>query len=280
MTMISVTALAENTVARLGLLGEHGLAWWIDTGAQRVLFDAGQGLVLEPNARKLGVDLGSASGIALSHGHADHVGGLPAALAAAPAATLFLHPDACSRRYSGTDGKPRGRQLSTDFMEAEAFRTPARRVVVSREPQEIAPGVWLTGEVPRTNDFEDVGGPLFLDESMQRPDPILDDQSLFFAGREGTVVVLGCAHAGLVNTLEHIRTLTHGAPIHTVVGGMHLLNAGERRLTETVAALRRLGVQRLGPNHCTGPAATALFWREFPGRCLQCCAGTRLEFAA
>jgi len=152
-------------------------------------------------------------------------------------------------------------------------------VVVSREPQEIAPGVWLTGEVPRVNGYEDVGGPLFLDEAMRRSDPILDDQSLFLVGREGTVVVLGCAHAGLVNTLEHIRTLTHGAPIHTVVGGMHLLNAGERRLAETVAALRRLGVQRLGPNHCTGPAATALFWREFPGCCMQCCAGTRLEFA-
>ena len=279
MTMISVTALAENTVARLGLLGEHGLAWWIDTGAQRVLFDTGQGLVLEPNARKLGVDLGSATGIALSHGHADHVGGLPAALAAAPAATLFLHPDACSRRYSGTDGKPRGRQLSTDFMETEAFRTAGRRVVASREPQEVAPGVWTTGEVPRANDFEDVGGPFFLDEALTRPDPILDDQTVFFTGREGTMVVLGCAHAGVVNTLEHIRTLTHGAPLHTVVGGMHLERASERRMTETFAALRRLGVQRFGPNHCTGIAAIARFWHEFPGRCVQASAGVRLQFA-
>jgi 7,8-dihydropterin-6-yl-methyl-4-(beta-D-ribofuranosyl)aminobenzene 5'-phosphate synthase len=276
--MTTVTVLAENAVARLGLLGEHGLAWWIDTGAQRVLFDAGQGLVLEPNARKLGVDLGSATAVALSHGHYDHVGALPAVLAAAPLAAIFLHPDACSRRYSGSDSISRGRRISTDFMEMESFRTSGRRVVVSREPQEIAPGLWLTGEVPRTSGYEDVGGPLFLDAQLTRPDPILDDQSLFFAAREGTVAVLGCAHAGLVNTLEHIRTLTHGAPIHTVVGGMHLLNAGERRLTETIAALRRLGVQRFGPNHCTGPAATALFWREFPGRCMQCCAGTRLEF--
>ena len=276
--MTTVTVLAENSVARLGLLGEHGLAWWIDTGAQRVLFDTGQGLVLESNARKLGVDLGLATAVALSHGHYDHVGGLPAVLAAAPQAALHLHPDACLRRYSGSDGKPLGRSINTEFMETEAFRTPGRRVVVSRESQEIVPGVRLTGEVPRTNDFEDVGGPFFLDAQLTRPDMILDDQSLFFAGREGTVVVLGCAHAGLVNTLEHIRTLTHGAPIHTVVGGMHLLNAGERRLTETIAALRRIGVQRFGPNHCTGPLATALFWREFPGRCMQCCAGTRLEF--
>ena len=168
--MTTVTVLAENAVARLGLLGEHGLAWWIDTGAQRVLFDAGQGLVLEPNARKLGVDLGSATAVALSHGHYDHVGALPAVLAAAPLAAIFLHPDACSRRYSGSDSISRGRRISTDFMEMESFRTSGRRVVVSREPQEIAPGLWLTGEVPRTSGYEDVGGPLFLDAQLTRPD--------------------------------------------------------------------------------------------------------------
>lgn len=274
-----VTLLAENTARGLGVLGEHGLAWWIDTGAHRVLFDTGQGLVLTHNARRLGVDLAAAHAVALSHGHSDHVGGLETALGAAPGATLFLHPEAVRRRFTGSDRRPPGRRLSTDFMETEAFRTAGRRVVVSREPQQIADGVWTTGEVPRTNDFEDVGGPFFLDEQLTRPDPILDDQAVFFASREGTVVVLGCAHAGVVNTLEHISALTGGAPIHTVVGGMHLLNADERRLAETFAGLRRLGVQRFGPNHCTGAAATALFWREFPGRCFPCSAGSRLEVA-
>lgn len=277
--MTTVTVLAENTARGLGVLGEHGLAWWIDTGTHRVLFDTGQGLVLASNARRLRADLAAAHAIALSHGHSDHVGGLDTALAAAPAATLYLHPDAVCRRFTGSDRSPVGRRLSTDFMETEAFRADNRRVVATREPQEIAPGVWTSGEIPRTNDFEDVGGPFFLDEAMTRPDPILDDQAVFFAGREGTVVVLGCAHAGIVNTLEHIRTLTHGAPLHTIVGGMHLLNADERRLTETFAALRRFGVRRFGPNHCTGPYAAALFWREFPGRCFPCSAGSRLEFA-
>ncbi len=276
--MTTVTLLAENTARGMGILGEHGLAWWIDTGAHRVLFDTGQGLVLEHNARRLHVDLASAHAIALSHGHLDHVGGLELALAAAPQATLYLHPRAIEPKFTGSDGKPQGRCISAKFVETEAFRTSGRRVVASREPQEIAPGMWTTGEVPRVNDFEDVGGPFFLDAALTRPDPILDDQTVFFAGREGTVVVLGCAHAGVVNTLEHIRTLTHGAPLYTVVGGMHLERASERRMTETFAALRRLGVQRFGPNHCTGLAATALFWREFPGRCVQASAGVQLQF--
>lgn len=87
------TVLSENTARGLGVLGEHGLAWWIDTGTHRVLFDTGQGLVLASNARRLRADLASAHSIALSHGHSDHVGGLDTALAAAPQATLYLHPD-------------------------------------------------------------------------------------------------------------------------------------------------------------------------------------------
>lgn len=277
--MTSLRILCENTARGMGVLGEHGLAWWIDTGSHRVLFDAGQGLALLSNARRLGVDLADAAAIVLSHGHADHVGGLHQALDAAPGATLFLHPHAVLRRFTGSDGGTRGRRLSVDFVETAGFATPGRRVVVSSEAREIVPGLWCTGEIPRSNDFEDVGGPFFLDEALSTPDPLLDDQALFFQARAGTVVVLGCAHAGVINTLEHVRTLTQGAPLHAVLGGMHLERADARRLDETFAALRRLGVQRFGPNHCTGIGAVARFWSEFPGRCVQCAAGVRLEFS-
>lgn len=276
--MTSLRILCENTARGMGVLGEHGLAWWIDTGERRVLFDAGQGLALASNARRLGVDLAGADAIVLSHGHADHVGGLSQALDAAPRAALFLHPDAVARRFTGSDGGAKGRRLSVDFVESRRFEAGPRRVVLTREACEVVPGLWCTGEIPRTNDFEDVGGPFFLDEDLTLPDPILDDQALYFKSRDGIVVILGCAHAGVVNTLEHVRRLTGGAPVHAVLGGMHLERADARRLDETFAALRRLGVARFGPNHCTGIGAVARFWREFPGRCVQCAAGVRLEF--
>lgn len=278
--MITLTLLCENTVRRMGLLGEHGLAWWIDTGTHRVLFDTGQGLGLAHNAEQLGIDLARADAIALSHGHHDHVGGLEAALRGAPEAALFYHPRAVEPKFSGSDGRPQARRISRTFFEQEAFRAGGRRVEASREPREIVPGVWLTGEIPRANDFEDTGGPFFLDAAQARPDPLLDDQAVFFTAWEGVVVVLGCAHAGVVNTLEHVVRLTGRSTIHTVIGGMHLERAGERRLTETFAALRRLDVQRIGPAHCTGFEATAAFWREFPVHCIACAVGLQLSFAA
>jgi 7,8-dihydropterin-6-yl-methyl-4-(beta-D-ribofuranosyl)aminobenzene 5'-phosphate synthase len=278
--MITVTLLVENTARGAGILGEHGLAWWIDTGTHRMLFDTGQGMALLPNAKALGVDLARADSIVLSHGHFDHVGGLEAVLAFARSATLFLHPRAMEKKYSGADPAAGARRISVPFVETEKFRRAERRVIVASEPSEVVPGVWVTGEIPRTNDFEDTGGPFFLDEALQQPDPLLDDQAIYFLTRAGVVVVLGCAHAGVINTLERISQLTGGAAIHTVVGGMHLENASPRRMTATLAALRRLDVQRMSPVHCTGWAATAAIQREFPERCFRCAASTVLRFDA
>ncbi|MDD2763190.1 MAG: MBL fold metallo-hydrolase [Opitutaceae bacterium] len=276
--MISLTVLVENTARGAGILGEHGLSYWIDTGAHRVLFDTGQGMALLNNAKALGIDLARADAVVLSHGHFDHAGGLEAALAVAWPAALYLHPRATEKKFSGADPAAGARCISTPFVETEWFLRDKRRVIVTREPCEVVSGVWTTGEIPRTNDFEDTGGPFYLDEALTQPDPLLDDQALFFTTRAGVVVVLGCAHAGVVNTLEHICHLTHGAPIHTVLGGMHLENASPRRVAETLAAFRHLDVHRIGAVHCTGFAAVATFWREFPTRCIPCAAGTRLTF--
>jgi 7,8-dihydropterin-6-yl-methyl-4-(beta-D-ribofuranosyl)aminobenzene 5'-phosphate synthase len=139
--MISVTILVENTARGAGILGEHGLSFWIDTGAHRVLFDTGQGMALTHNAARLGINLVQADAIVLSHGHFDHVGGLETALTAAPGAPLFFHPRAVEAKFSGSDPQAGPRRISTAYVEREGFRNPRRRIVATSKPCEVVPGV-------------------------------------------------------------------------------------------------------------------------------------------
>jgi 7,8-dihydropterin-6-yl-methyl-4-(beta-D-ribofuranosyl)aminobenzene 5'-phosphate synthase len=270
-----ITVLSENSVRAAGLLAEHGLAYWIDTGSHRVLFDTGQGMVLGHNAERLGIDLGAADAVVLSHGHYDHVSGLPLALKAAPRASLWFHPAATARKFiRSADGK--ARRISTDFVEAEDFGS-SRTVCRVTGPQEVVPGVWVTGEIPRVTDYEDVGGPFFLDEGLTEPDPIVDDMALYLPSEAGLTVVFGCAHAGAVNTLTHILARTGPIPVRRLMGGLHLASASPERMDRTVGALRALTPHRTGFCHCTGARAIHRLWDEFPDACREIHAGTRVS---
>lgn len=271
--MTTVTILCENTVRSAGLLGEHGLAYWLDTGTHRVLFDTGQGMSLQNNAARLGIDIGTADAIVLSHGHYDHVSGLPAALKAAPGAELWLHPAATDLKFiRSEDGH--ARRISTDFMQQGNFGE-SRIVHLVTKHAEVVPGIWLTGEVPRTNDFEDVGGPFFLDDAMEIPDPITDDMALYLSGAAGLSVIFGCAHAGAINTLDHIFKQTGKRPVDTLIGGLHLAAASPERMERTVSALHELTPRRMGFGHCTGAHAIHRLWSEFPSACIEIHAGKR-----
>lgn len=275
---ICVTTLVENTVYQRGLRAEHGLAFHIQFGRHHVLFDTGQSDLLLHNASRLGLDLRQLDAIVLSHGHDDHTGGLKAVRSFSPACQLFLHPAATAARFSvNARGETRAVGMTEDTR--ELVRTSAS-TVWTREPIEVLPGLFATGEIPRTTDFEDAGGRFYLDGAGQQPDPLRDDQALYFESAKGLVVLLGCAHAGMVNTLLHIEGLTGGKRIHAVLGGMHLLNASAERIQGTMAALEQRQIALLVPMHCTGPAATMRLWAVFPGGCAAGPVGTRFVFEA
>lgn len=275
--IVRITVLVENSVNRGGLKAEHGWSCLIEMGKYRVLFDTGQTELLLDNARALGCSLENLDAVVLSHGHYDHTGGLAAVCNLSPATRTYLHPAALEPKFT-TDADGSVCNVGMPARSKEALATLGSRLISTPSFQEVVPHVFVTGEISRQTDFEDVGGRFFLDELGQQPDPLSDDQAVFLETGEGVVILLGCAHAGSVNTLNHVDRLTGGKPIRAVMGGMHLGSANDLRIEQTIISLRQVNPARLLPAHCTGISATARLWTEFPGRCGIATVGTALEF--
>ena len=142
----------------------------------------------------------------------------------------------------------------------------------------IADNITTTGEVPVVTAFEPIDPFLFVKEGADfKPDELLDDQAIIISTGSGLVVVLGCAHRGMINTLYHTQKLTGVKEIRLVIGGSHLIGASEARIWQTVAALKELGVGRIGISHCTGLPAAAIMAPEFGENFFFNNAGNRIE---
>ncbi len=208
----TITVICENSAGGLGILGEHGFAALVEREGLRLLFDTGGGYTLIGNAARLGLDLRRLDAVALSHGHHDHAGGLFDLLALQERElAAYAHPQAFDAKYGAhrtDDGEERHTYIGMPSTR-EALESMGARFDLGREPRQVAEGVWLSGEIPRRTPFERVPARLQVrTPGGYVPDELRDEQSLFLRGAHGLIVVMGCAHPGIVNTIEHGKDVT------------------------------------------------------------------------
>ncbi|PLW69162.1 MBL fold metallo-hydrolase [Pseudohalioglobus lutimaris] len=252
-----IVTVVENRVPQglTPLLGEHGQAFFIDCGDRQLLFDTGQGLSLLHNADALGIDLCTINAVVLSHGHFDHAGGLLHLLQRTADFDLFAHHDAFERKMVNVRGTLFPVGVNDD---RAALENAGVRLQLASGPQEIMPGVIATGSIPRRNEFEEIEPIFFCGQpGAECHDSLEDDQALVLDTHKGSVILMGCAHSGLINTLHHVAEITGCSKVHAILGGLHLEHAGQDRIERMLAHLREFEVDRMVVGHCTGMRPTA-----------------------
>lgn len=265
---VQITTLINNVMPK-PLSAEHGLSFWIEYGGKNILFDTGQTDALVKNAELLDIDLSKTDAIVLSHGHYDHSGGLEAVLSLAPNEAVYLHPNAPKMRYSCPPGKPlKNISMPPAACQKIADAVSKGSIIYTAGPESIYPGLMVTGTIPRTTRYEDSGSPFYLDKESRTVDSLDDDQALMISTCNGLVVILGCAHAGLINTLDYVTTLTQ-RPIYAVLGGTHLRSASKERLKKTFEAIKKYELKIIAPCHCSGSDAINEFKSRFPNAFLD-----------
>jgi 7,8-dihydropterin-6-yl-methyl-4-(beta-D-ribofuranosyl)aminobenzene 5'-phosphate synthase len=274
-----ITILCENSVSRPGgLIAEHGFAALIETPAASVLFDTGQGFGLINNVQEIGRDLSQISAVVLSHGHHDHSGGLPMLLDHLHRpVSVVAHPDIFSDRYWRSNFELRPIGMVTPRAELEG---QGALFSLERGYRQLTENLYCSGEVPRRTNFEKSDPHLVIPDGSggYNLDPLRDDLSLALRTEKGLVIILGCAHAGVINIIEHFREKSGEERICALIGGTHLGPASEEQFQATLTKLKQYSIGRIGLSHCTGLNRGAQLFQEFAGRSFFAAAGTVLEF--
>jgi len=237
-------------------LGEWGFAALVEVDGHRLLFDTGAKTdVVLKNVESLKLDLSDVPDLILSHWHWDHVGGFMtlrhAARAKQPTALGRTH--VAEGFFDSRIGTPPGVELNQMIRLKPDYAATGGTFLIHAKPVELFPGVWLTGPVPRQHPERNWSGNVQVKTATGvREDTLNEDMALVVDTAQGLVVVTGCGHAGVINILEHARTVVRPARVHALIGGVHLFRASEQTLTWTAGKLREFGLENLIGAHCTG----------------------------
>lgn len=273
---LKITTLVDNN-ALLGsrLWAEHGLSFLIEADGEKILFDTGQSAeVIAHNLDELKEDLSDLKYVVLSHGHYDHTGGLKEIAQRTDNATVFAHPKVFDDKYGkrGAFYKPIGIPFEENNLK-NSFKFH-----LNEYDSEIIEGIRTTGQIPRVTEFEHVPEMFCIRKNDGYiKDDILDDQALILETQKGIIVILGCTHSGVVNTLLRVKEITGKKEIWGLFGGMHLRAAKEPHLKQTARVLKKYKIQSFGLSHCSGANAFLYFSNVFGETVFLNSAGSVIE---
>ncbi len=286
---IHIRIIVDGKVSAPKVMGDAGFAalvdvFYDDMSNIRLLFDTGASTpALMHNLRVEEIDSTSIDMIILSHGHWDHVGGLMNVLSwTGMRIPVLYHPSALEPKiFTPDNGKEFDIGIKEYFSIDELKNSTD--VIETVEPYLIGEGIWTTGEVPRTNDFEKFTGNMTkvhtIKDGVKTPDELEDDLSLMFQLKDGSVVILaGCCHSGIVNTMNHVTTVTGTSSIIAIAGGLHLYDASKERLAKTIKHLKGFPLTTLAPCHCTGLRGQAALMYAFEDIFKEIGSGSTLKF--
>ena len=283
-SVIRASFVKDFEISKNALLAEHGLSLLIKVTVggetHSIILDTGYSNVAVPhNLEYLGLTIEDIEAIVLSHGHMDHVGALKEILGLAGSGTkLIMHPDVFLSRSLQT---PFDQLISFPaFPLREDLRAWGADIVENREPLLVCnDSILITGEVERTTSFEKgMPGTLIRQNDKLIPDTFKDDQALVMnLANKGLVVISGCAHSGIINSVSYAGKLTGQKKICAVIGGFHLSGpAMEPSIKPTIQEMKKMSLQMISPMHCTGFKAISSFSEEFQDTFVLNSVGTKI----
>jgi 7,8-dihydropterin-6-yl-methyl-4-(beta-D-ribofuranosyl)aminobenzene 5'-phosphate synthase len=275
---VKITTLSENSaIGRC--IGEWGLSILVETDGCKVLFDTGRSFTAVLNAQTLGIDLADIDKLVLSHGHYDHTGGLKDVIIRSGGIEIIAHPDVWAPKYKCLpDQEPQYIGMPYPQADLEAL---GATFTFSKRSVAISEDIITTGEIPQVTGFESTASMLCVqDGDSYHKDDFGDDQALIVKTNDGLVIILGCAHRGVINTLLHAQKITGIDRINAIVGGLHLMSASDEHISRVIDELSKFDIKMIAASHCTGFAACCHLHQSFGDKFVLNNAGTTLTLPA
>lgn len=264
MTNLNLYFISNDRVYTPGFIGEHGNSILVESPKAKILFDTSQGFGLVNNAKLMDIDLKDLDSVVISHGHNDHIDGLKALLEAGEYEKLDIygHEEIFSKRY----------KVYSDYEDyigssysKEELEKLGGNFIFNDGILEISENIYLSGPAPRKYEDNLNKTHYKICNGRKCDDDYIDDQSLIIDTEKGLIILFGCAHAGVINTIHYVQE-KFDKEIYGLFGGLHLLNSSMEKIKEVFDVVEDFGVEVIGFNHCTGESAINYFKENFKGK--------------